>query len=83
MQSPANNPLFDLTLVDGPIVATQEIVLGPFETWGVKGATRVVGHTKRVKVLTEFLEELLANRVVTASTYGELKLGSGRVSICL
>ena len=83
VQRQADNPPFDLTLVDGPIVTTQEIVLGPSETQNVKGATRVVRHTKRVKVIAEPLGELLANRVVSARTYGELKLGSGRVNICL
>ena len=35
----------------------------------------MVGHTKRVNVIVEPLGELLADRMVTASTYQELKPG--------
>ena len=62
VQRQANNPPFHLTLIDGPIVATQEIVLRPFETWDMKGATRVIGHTKRVNVIGESWGDLLTNR---------------------
>ena len=83
VQRQADNPPFDLTLVDGPIMATQEIVLGLIKTQDVKGATRVIVHTKRVKVIAEPLGELIANGVVMPSTYGELKPELGRVGICL
>ena len=49
----------------------------------MKGTTWVVRHTKRVKVIAEPLGDLLANKVVVASTHGKLKLGLGKVSICL
>ena len=77
VQRQADNSPFNLSLVDRPFVATQEIFLGPFETWNTKGTTRVG------KVIDEPFGELLANRVVVANTYGEMKLGLGRVSICL
>ena len=74
---------FDLEAVKGPIMTTKEVVLGPFETHQISGASKVTGHSKWVNIMAEPPDTIFSNQVVATSTYGELQPGSSRIGICL
>ena len=60
----------------------QKVVILPFVTTVVKGASQLMTHSKHVNVIIEPTAGYLDN-VAMARSYGVLKPGVGKVDICL
>ena len=61
---------------------TQKDVILPFMTIMVKGAAKLMTHSKCVNVIVEPIVDYL-DHIATARSYGVLTPGVGKVDICL
>ena len=75
--------VFDLSTVRELITTPKEVILSPSETQTMPGISKIMGHIKRVHVITEPREQSFPNKVVASSTYSDLKPQSIKVKICL
>ena len=77
---------FSLDQVKGPIKLADRLQLSPGETIRVRGVTKLKGHTRRVNVVTEPIDDshrYQSISVITVPTYTFCKPGSNRAMVVL
>ena len=75
-------PKYDLEWVKGKIHTMREVVIPPFGATIFKGIVNLTTHTKCWYVAAELVMGYSENTIL-AKSYGVLKLGRGKIDLCL
>ena len=77
-----NIPEYDLKGVKGKIQTIKEVIILSFVTNVVKGIMNSTTHSKCMNVVVDAVMGYL-DHIATASSYGVLKPGRGKINVCL
>ena len=77
-----NVPEYGLKVVKGRIHTIREVIVQPFMTTIVKGITNLMTHSKCMNVVAEPFRGY-SDHIAMARSYGVLKLGRGKIDVCL
>ena len=77
-----NIPEYNLEGMKGKIHMMREVVILPFAIIVVKGIVNLMMHSKYVNIIVEPIMGC-SNHIAMARSYGVLRLGRGKISVCL